>query len=156
MISSFPWFSASSVSLDHVFPHNVSLDHVNPERGNHTESACHGDGKLCSTRHENSSPGDKTSFPCRKTFVSHSKIAIPADDLSVSKIFVRVAIGTAREPTIQNRHFDPVGKRSDLEISGPALEFLSGSVVAGCRCDRIQTPLRSNEHNFPRSYQNRL
>ncbi|MQM20779.1 hypothetical protein Taro_053807 [Colocasia esculenta] len=33
---------------------NVSLDHVNPGRGNHTESACHGDQKLCSTRRKNS------------------------------------------------------------------------------------------------------
>ncbi|MQL76204.1 hypothetical protein Taro_008590, partial [Colocasia esculenta] len=35
---------------------NVSLDYVNLWRGNHTESACHGVQKLCSTRHENSSP----------------------------------------------------------------------------------------------------
>ncbi|MQM06957.1 hypothetical protein Taro_039788 [Colocasia esculenta] len=36
---------------------NVSLDHVNPGRGNHTESACHDDRKLCSTQCENSCPG---------------------------------------------------------------------------------------------------
>ncbi|MQL93139.1 hypothetical protein Taro_025776 [Colocasia esculenta] len=36
---------------------NDSLDHVNPGRGNHTASACHGNRKLCSTRRENSSPG---------------------------------------------------------------------------------------------------
>ncbi|MQM04463.1 hypothetical protein Taro_037260 [Colocasia esculenta] len=36
---------------------NVSLHHVNPGRGGHTESASHGDRKLCSTRRENSSPG---------------------------------------------------------------------------------------------------
>ncbi|MQL74888.1 hypothetical protein Taro_007247 [Colocasia esculenta] len=35
---------------------NVSLDHVNPGWGNHTESAYHGDRKLCSTWRENSSP----------------------------------------------------------------------------------------------------
>ncbi|MQL86563.1 hypothetical protein Taro_019082 [Colocasia esculenta] len=35
---------------------NVSLDYVNPWGGNHTESACHGDRKLSSTRHENPSP----------------------------------------------------------------------------------------------------
>ncbi|MQL77126.1 hypothetical protein Taro_009534 [Colocasia esculenta] len=34
--------------------HNVSLDHVNLGQSNHTESACHGDHKLCSTRHDNS------------------------------------------------------------------------------------------------------
>ncbi|MQM01436.1 hypothetical protein Taro_034189 [Colocasia esculenta] len=51
-ISSFSRFSRS----------NVSLDHVNPGRGNHTESACHGDWKLCSTRCENSSPG--RSYGC--------------------------------------------------------------------------------------------
>ncbi|MQL96525.1 hypothetical protein Taro_029189 [Colocasia esculenta] len=35
---------------------NVSLDHVNPGQGSSTESASHGDRKLCLTRHENSSP----------------------------------------------------------------------------------------------------
>ncbi|MQM12661.1 hypothetical protein Taro_045580 [Colocasia esculenta] len=33
-------------------------------------------------------------------------------------IFVRLAIGTAREAPIQNQHFDPAGTRSYLEISG--------------------------------------
>ncbi|MQM11763.1 hypothetical protein Taro_044673 [Colocasia esculenta] len=36
---------------------NVSVDHVNPGVGGHTESASHGDRNLCSSRHENSSPG---------------------------------------------------------------------------------------------------
>ncbi|MQL95446.1 hypothetical protein Taro_028120 [Colocasia esculenta] len=31
---------------------NVSLDYVNPWRGNHMESGCHDDRKLCSTRCE--------------------------------------------------------------------------------------------------------
>ncbi|MQL75585.1 hypothetical protein Taro_007948 [Colocasia esculenta] len=48
-ISLFPRFSGN----------NVSLDFVNPWRGNHTELACHGDRKLCSTRPENCSPGCK-------------------------------------------------------------------------------------------------
>ncbi|MQL98781.1 hypothetical protein Taro_031500 [Colocasia esculenta] len=49
-----------------------------------------------------------------------------------------------------------VGKWSHSEISGPAPKFLSGSAVAGCRCDRIRTPLRSNRHNFSLGYRNRL
>ncbi|MQM18152.1 hypothetical protein Taro_051139 [Colocasia esculenta] len=49
MISPFPRFSSS----------NVSLDYVNPGWGNHTESAGDGDRKLCSTRKENSFPGRK-------------------------------------------------------------------------------------------------
>ncbi|MQM17006.1 hypothetical protein Taro_049971 [Colocasia esculenta] len=64
------------------------------------------------------------------------------------RIFVRPAIETAHEAPIQNRHFDPVDTRLHLEISGPPPKFLSGSVVAGCRCDRKPTPLRSTEHNF--------
>ncbi|MQM12526.1 hypothetical protein Taro_045444 [Colocasia esculenta] len=51
-------------------------------------------------------------------------------------IFVCLAIETAREAPIQNQDFEPAPK------------FLSESVVAGCRCDRIRTPLLSNEHNF--------
>ncbi|MQM23440.1 hypothetical protein Taro_056504 [Colocasia esculenta] len=50
-VSPFPRFSRC----------NVSLDHVNPRWGNHTDSASHGDRKLCSTQHENSSPGAPTS-----------------------------------------------------------------------------------------------
>ncbi|MQM04692.1 hypothetical protein Taro_037488 [Colocasia esculenta] len=50
-ISPFPRFSHC----------NVSLNHVNPGRGNHTESAYHGDRKLCSTRRENCSPGGATT-----------------------------------------------------------------------------------------------
>ncbi|MQL69083.1 hypothetical protein Taro_001351 [Colocasia esculenta] len=37
MITLFQRFSRS----------NASLDHVNPGRGSHTESTCHGDWKLC-------------------------------------------------------------------------------------------------------------
>ncbi|MQL78679.1 hypothetical protein Taro_011128 [Colocasia esculenta] len=72
------------------------------------------------------------------------------------RIFVCPAIGTAREAQIRNRHFNPVDTRSHSEISGPAPKFHSGSVVAGCRCDRIWTPLRSNRHNCPLGYQNCL
>ncbi|MQL84610.1 hypothetical protein Taro_017132 [Colocasia esculenta] len=60
--------------------------------------------------------------------------------LGRTRIFVRPAIGTARKAPFQNRHFDPVGARLHSDISGPAAIFLSESVVAGCRCDRIQTP----------------
>ncbi|MQM09802.1 hypothetical protein Taro_042681 [Colocasia esculenta] len=47
MITPFPRFFGTS----------VSLDYANRWRGSHTNSACHGDRKLCSTRRENSSPG---------------------------------------------------------------------------------------------------
>ncbi|MQL90077.1 hypothetical protein Taro_022664, partial [Colocasia esculenta] len=90
---------------------NISVDHVNPGRGNHTVSACHGDRKLCSTRRENSSPGDKTSFRGRKTFVSHSKIAIPADDLPISK----------------NRHSKTVDRTLVLRNSVTRPEFHRGA-----------------------------
>ncbi|MQL68528.1 hypothetical protein Taro_000834 [Colocasia esculenta] len=46
-ISPFLWFSGSS----------VSLDYANRWRGYHKESVCHGNRKLCSTRHENFFPG---------------------------------------------------------------------------------------------------
>ncbi|MQL85940.1 hypothetical protein Taro_018475 [Colocasia esculenta] len=58
-------------------------------------------------------------------------------------------IRMAREAPIWNRHFDPVDNKLDSEIFGPAHKFLTGSVVAGCRCDRIRTPLCSNGNNFP-------
>ncbi|MQL73874.1 hypothetical protein Taro_006201, partial [Colocasia esculenta] len=50
--------------------------------------------------------------------------AVPFDR---TQIFVRPGIGTAREAPIQNRHFDPVGKRLHLEISGPALNSSLGA-----------------------------
>ncbi|MQM12525.1 hypothetical protein Taro_045445, partial [Colocasia esculenta] len=76
--------------------------------------------------------------------------------LGSMRIFVRPAIEIAREAPIRNRHIDPVGTRSHSEISGPTPKFLFGSMVAGYRCDCIRTPLRSNRHNFPLGYQNRL
>ncbi|MQM03483.1 hypothetical protein Taro_036271 [Colocasia esculenta] len=100
---------------------NVSLDYENAWWGNNTESACHGDRKLCSTWHENYSPGE-------------------------TRIFARSANGTAREAPIQNWHFDPVSTRPHSTISDSAQKFLSGSVVAGRRCARIRTPLRSNRY----------
>ncbi|MQL92111.1 hypothetical protein Taro_024739 [Colocasia esculenta] len=78
------------------------------------------------------------------------------DPVGWMRIFVRPGIGTAREAPIQNRHFDPVGTRSHSEISGPAPKFRSGNMLAGCRCDRIRTPIRLNRHNFPLGYQNHL
>ncbi|MQL85894.1 hypothetical protein Taro_018418 [Colocasia esculenta] len=42
-------------------------------------------------------------------------------------IFVRAVIRTARESPIWNRHFDPVGTRSDSEISSLAPKFLPGA-----------------------------
>ncbi|MQM22640.1 hypothetical protein Taro_055694 [Colocasia esculenta] len=80
-------------------------------------------------------------------------IAVPSGR---TRIFIRPGVGTAREAPIQNRHFDPIGKRTHSEISRPVPKFLSGSAVAGCRCDRIRTPLRSNRHNFSLGYRNRL
>ncbi|MQM21847.1 hypothetical protein Taro_054892 [Colocasia esculenta] len=65
-----------------------------------------------------------------------------ADTSGQTRIFIRQGVGSTREAPIQNRHFDPLGKWSHLEIFGPAPKFLSGSAVAGCRSDRIRTPLR--------------
>ncbi|MQL83525.1 hypothetical protein Taro_016016 [Colocasia esculenta] len=47
-----------------------------------------------------------------------------------TRIFILPGVGTAREAPIQNRHFDPVGKWSHSEISGPSPKFLSGSAAA--------------------------
>ncbi|MQM01131.1 hypothetical protein Taro_033888 [Colocasia esculenta] len=167
-ISPFPRFSHC----------NVSLDYVNPGRGNHTESTCHGDQKLCSTQRENSSPelaitfcsGNRIAYVSTiqnrhsetvdRRLVFRNSVPVPkfhhgacvlvhrlSYPLGKMRIFIRAAIGTARESPIQNRHFEPVGTRSNSEISGPAPKLLSGSVVAGCRCDRIRTQHRSNGHN---------
>ncbi|MQL96474.1 hypothetical protein Taro_029167 [Colocasia esculenta] len=41
---------------------NQHFDPVGTRRGNHMQSACHGDRKLCSTRRENSSPGIRIAY----------------------------------------------------------------------------------------------
>ncbi|MQM01750.1 hypothetical protein Taro_034510 [Colocasia esculenta] len=169
--SPFPRFSRSS----------VSLNYANRWRSNHTESAGHGDRKLCSTRRENSAPvnelgitfcpgigiayvttiRNRHSETIDRALVSRNfvlglkfsrgecvlvhRLSYP---LGRTQIFVRPTIGTARETPIRNRHFDPVGIRSHSEIFDPAPKFLSGSLVAGCRCNRIRTSIRSNGHNF--------
>ncbi|MQM04880.1 hypothetical protein Taro_037681 [Colocasia esculenta] len=75
---------------------------------------------------------------------------------SPPQIFPRPVIRTAREAPILNRHSESVGHGLGSVIYCPAPKFLFGSLVAGCRCDRIRTPLRSNGHNFQLNYQNRL
>ncbi|MQL84104.1 hypothetical protein Taro_016625 [Colocasia esculenta] len=90
---------------------------------------------------------NRHSETVNKALVSWNSITGPK--FTLTRIFVRPEIENAHKAPIQNRHFDPVGTRSHSEISGPAPKFLSGSMVAGCRCDRIRTPLRSNGHNFP-------
>ncbi|MQM00810.1 hypothetical protein Taro_033558, partial [Colocasia esculenta] len=67
------------------------------------------------------------SFWGPKTFVSHSEIAILTDDLPDFKISVRPGVGTTREAPIRNRHFDPVGRRSHSEISGPVQNSSPGA-----------------------------
>ncbi|MQM15173.1 hypothetical protein Taro_048108 [Colocasia esculenta] len=91
------------------------------------------------------------NFP--RSVCTSTPIVVPSGR---TRIFIRPGVGTAREAPIQNWHFDPVDKWSHSEISGPTPKFLSGSAVAGCRCDRIRTPLRSNMHNVSLAYQNYL
>ncbi|MQM15801.1 hypothetical protein Taro_048748 [Colocasia esculenta] len=135
-------------------------------RGQHTESACHGDRMSCSAQHEISSTGHR--YGCTNiadidsllgpkfrhgACVLVHRLSYPSGR---TQTFVRPGIRIAREAPIRNPHFDPVGTRSHSVISGPAPKFLSRSVVAGRRCDRIRTPLRSNGHNFPLGYRYRL
>ncbi|MQL85919.1 hypothetical protein Taro_018440, partial [Colocasia esculenta] len=79
-ISPFPRFSNSS----------VSLDYANRWRGSNTESTCHGDRKLCSTRRENSSPGRR--YGC----------------INIADIVTPSGIGIAYVITIRNLHFETV------------------------------------------------
>ncbi|MQM15034.1 hypothetical protein Taro_047971, partial [Colocasia esculenta] len=90
----------------------------------------------------NSVPGLKFH---RRAYVLVHRLSYPVGN---TRICVRAAIGIAHKSPIWNRHFDPVDTRSDSKIFSLAPKFLSESVVAGCRCDRIWTPLRSNGHNF--------
>ncbi|MQL91372.1 hypothetical protein Taro_023980 [Colocasia esculenta] len=46
---------------------------------------------------------------------------------STRSISIRPGVGTSREATTRNRHFDPVGKRSHSEISGPAQNSSPGA-----------------------------
>ncbi|MQL87486.1 hypothetical protein Taro_020028 [Colocasia esculenta] len=81
--------------------------------------ACHGDQKSCSTRREISSPGRQgagfaefrsgAEIPPRSVCYC-TPTAVPFDRTG---IFVCTGVGTAREASIRNRHFDPVGKSSD-------------------------------------------
>ncbi|MQM19525.1 hypothetical protein Taro_052533 [Colocasia esculenta] len=94
------------------------------------------------------------SFRGRKTFVSHFKIAIPADDLPDSKIWVhehrryshplrfiptpsakelgitfRLGIGIAYVTTIQNRHSETVDRALVSWNSVPGPKFYRGACV---------------------------
>ncbi|MQL96473.1 hypothetical protein Taro_029166, partial [Colocasia esculenta] len=97
--------------------------YVTTIRNRHSETV---DGTLVSW---NSVPGPKLQS---EACVLVHRLSHPLDKM---RIFVRAAIGTALDAPIRNQHFDPVGTMSDSEISCPTPKFLSGSVVASCRCD---------------------
>ncbi|MQL82296.1 hypothetical protein Taro_014766 [Colocasia esculenta] len=78
---------------------NISLDHVNPRRGGHTESASHGDRKLCSTRRENSSSGRRY----RRTNIAD----------------IVTSFGIAYVSTIRNQHSEMVDRTLVLQNSVP-------------------------------------
>ncbi|MQM17450.1 hypothetical protein Taro_050422 [Colocasia esculenta] len=125
----FPLFS---VRIGHNFPH----EHQNRLCDHNSESALRdgrqgvGFAELCS--------GAK--IPPGACVLVHR---LPYPPVGRRYLFARGSEPPAR-PQFRSRHFDPVGKWSHSEISGPAPKFLSGSAIAGCRCDRIRTPPRSN------------
>ncbi|MQM15470.1 hypothetical protein Taro_048412 [Colocasia esculenta] len=115
-ITPFPWFSSRT----------VTLDYANRWRSSHTDSACHGDLKLCSTCRGNSSPRrvgiayvitiqnrhsetvDRALVSqnfvsglkfCRGACVLVHRLSYP---LGRKRIFVRLTIRTAREAPIKN------------------------------------------------------
>ncbi|MQM07714.1 hypothetical protein Taro_040549 [Colocasia esculenta] len=144
------------------------------------ESAYHDDQKLCSTRCENSSPGQSgitfrpgIGIACVTTirnrhFETVDKTPVSWKSVPRPKFHpgVCVLVHQWRTPLVRRGYFfvcrsQPLARpkfgigtstRSDSEISGPAPKFASGSVAAGSRCYRIRTPLRSNGHNFPLGY----
>ncbi|MQL88254.1 hypothetical protein Taro_020821 [Colocasia esculenta] len=56
---------------------SVSLDYANHWRGQHTESACRGDRKLCSAQHEISSTGRRYGCPNIADIVTPSRLFPP-------------------------------------------------------------------------------
>ncbi|MQM22498.1 hypothetical protein Taro_055551 [Colocasia esculenta] len=104
MISPIPRFFGSS----------DSLDYANRWRSPHAEPPSHSDRKLCSTRRVISSPGNKTSFRGRKTFVLHSEIAILADDLPYSKVFWQKLLPRLRESLVEPTRGAAQSQRSDV------------------------------------------
>ncbi|MQM07687.1 hypothetical protein Taro_040533 [Colocasia esculenta] len=127
---------------------NVSLDHVNPGQSNHTESACHGDQKLCSTQRENSCPamrskppassqsrigtstwsaqGQIRRFPVRRPNFSPGAWSRAADAIAYGHpiaqtgITFRSVIGIAYKTSIRNRHSKTLGP---LIATGDKMSF---------------------------------
>ncbi|MQL68536.1 hypothetical protein Taro_000864 [Colocasia esculenta] len=91
--------------FDPIGTSNVSLEYVNPRRGDHTESSCHGDRKLCSTRRENSSP---------------------VKELGIT---YHPGIGIAYVTTIQNRHSETVDRTLNSWNSMLGPKFHRGACV---------------------------
>ncbi|MQL75140.1 hypothetical protein Taro_007537, partial [Colocasia esculenta] len=110
-ISMIPRFSGSS----------ASLDYANRWRGQHMESAYHGDRKSCSTRIEISTPGRRYGCTNIADIVTPS-----AKELGIT---FRPDIGIAYVTTIRNRHSKTVDRAliSQNSVSGP--KFLHGACV---------------------------
>ncbi|MQL90440.1 hypothetical protein Taro_023022 [Colocasia esculenta] len=144
-----PTLSAKEFGI--TFRTGIGIAYVTTIQNRHSETV---DRALVS---QNSVPGSKFTPGAAKirfrSVCTSTPTAVPSGRM---QIFIRPGVKTAREAPIQNWHFEPVGKRSHSEISGPAPKFLSGSAVAGCRYNRIRTPLRSNGHNFSLGYRNRF
>ncbi|MQM01429.1 hypothetical protein Taro_034190 [Colocasia esculenta] len=134
----------SAKELGITFRTGIGITYVTTIRNRHSETV----SRALDSRNSVLGPKFPPGAVCTSTLTD-----VPSGQ---TWIFIRPGVGTAREAPIQNRHLDSVDKWSHSEISGPAPKFLSGITVAGCRCDRIRTPLRSNGHNFSLGYQNRL
>ncbi|MQL74879.1 hypothetical protein Taro_007251 [Colocasia esculenta] len=138
-ISPFPRFSR----------YNISLDHMNLGRGNDTESACHGDLKLCSTRHENFSlevviSSARELLPRSLIWVhQHRRYSFPfriiltpsAKELAITfHLGIRIAYVSA----IRNQHSETVNKMLVSQNSVPGLKFHRGACVV---VHRLSYPL---------------
>ncbi|MQL86689.1 hypothetical protein Taro_019226 [Colocasia esculenta] len=84
---------------------SYSLDYANRWRSPHTDPACHGDQKSCSTRRE---------------------ISSPAKELGIT---FRPGIGIAYVTTIRNRHSETVGTALVSRNSVPGPKFHPGASV---------------------------
>ncbi|MQL99277.1 hypothetical protein Taro_031998, partial [Colocasia esculenta] len=100
--------------FDSIGTSSDSIDYANRWRSPHAEPPSHSDRKSCSNRREISSPGDKTSFRGRKTIISHSEIAILADDLPYSKVFLQQRLHRLRESLAEPTRGAAQSRRSEV------------------------------------------
>ncbi|MQL68573.1 hypothetical protein Taro_000827 [Colocasia esculenta] len=134
-------FRPTIALIPRFFGSSVSLDYANRWRGQHMESACHGDRKSCSAQHKISSTGRRYGCTNIADIVTpliwvhqhrrygHPLLFIPTPSANELAITFCPGIGIAYVTTIRNRHSETIDRELVSRDSVSWVKFRRGACV---------------------------